>query len=209
VRRWIACFLLSAGIAWIQAAITVNAGGSIHHTVLIWPFFYLALALSIATVAKAGNRWTTIGAFAVTTILCIRGIQTVAQTNSNLASYSNLVQWTDADSPLCKQLEKDGIKKIIAVDWGIANVIATETAGRVSVVDETFELAAHRLDKDRFLNCTEKDCLVIAHAPGREIFPAATAFLQKSMRSLNLEEAQESTVFDGHGTPSFFLYRLK
>lgn len=210
VRRWIAFFVLSAGIAWFQAAITINAGGSIHHTVLIWPFLYIALALSISAIAEAATpRWIAILVFTAIGIVCIRGVQTINRTNRNLSSYSHLVQWTDADAPLCNLLKNAGIKRIIAVDWGIANIIATETADRVSVIDETFELAAHRFDKDRFLNCASQDCLVVAHAPGRELFPVSAVFLQESMRPLPLNKIQLSTVSDSHGVPAFLVYRVK
>jgi hypothetical protein len=225
VRRWIAFFLLSAGIAWFQSAITIGAGGSIHHSVLIWLFVYAALALSIAAIAErgsrlrnrhpantllvTGHRWIAICAFAAAGIICLRGVQTINLTNRNLSDYSHIVQWTDADTPLCLRLEAAGVKRVVAVDWGIANVVATETADRVSVIDETFELASSRFDKDRFLNCTEQDCLVVAHVPGRELFRQSAAFLKESMRSLHLDEAQVSTISDSHGSPSFLVYRVK
>lgn len=209
MRRWIAFFVLSAGIAWFQAAITVNAGGSIHHSVLIWPFLYAALALSITAIARIGNRWIAVGAFAAAGIICLRGIQTINLTNRNASSYSHIVQWTDADSPLCAMLKQTAVKRVIAVDWGIASVIATETADRVSVIDETYELASRRFDNDRFLNCTDPDCLVVAHAPGRELFRQSAAFLQEGMRSLHLNGTQASTISDSHGSPSFLVFRIK
>jgi hypothetical protein len=225
VRKWIAFFLLSASIAWLQSAITIGAGGSIHHSVLIWLFIYAALALSIAAIAEwgsrlrnrypantllaTGHRWIAICVFTAAGIICLRGIQTINLTNKNLSSYSHIVQWTDADMPLCVGLEAAGVKRVIAVDWGIANVVATETADRVSVIDETFELASRRFDKDRFVNCTDQDCLVIAHVPGRELFQGSAAFLQESMRSLHLDETQVSTISDSHGSPSFLVYRVK
>ena len=39
-RKWILFFLLSGGLAWLQAALTLGAAGSIHHVVLMWPLFY-------------------------------------------------------------------------------------------------------------------------------------------------------------------------
>lgn len=209
LRRWIAFFLLSAAIAWFQAAITINAGGSIHHIVLLWPFLYIALALSVTAIADAGNRWIAIGAFTAVAILCLRGLQTIDRSSGNLSSYSNVVQWANADKPLCDRLKEEGVKRVVAVDWGIANVIAAETADRVSVIDETFELAARRFDKDRFFGCTGQDCVIVAHAQGREIFPVATAFLQESMRSRRLGETQVSIISDSHNVPSFLVFRIK
>jgi hypothetical protein len=209
MRRWIAFFLLSAGIAWFQAAITLNAGGSIHHTVLIWPLVYAAVALSIAAIAEAGNRWVAITAFAATAIICIRGMETLYLSQKNITSYSHIVQWTDADTSLSEQLKNAGVKRVIAVDWGIGSVVAADTADRISVIDETFELADGRFDKNRFLGCTDPDCRVIAHAPGRELFQRSAAFLQESMRSLHLDKAQASTVSDTHGVPAFLVYRIK
>jgi len=36
-RRAVLFALIAMTVAWLQMAITANAGGSVHHTILLWP----------------------------------------------------------------------------------------------------------------------------------------------------------------------------
>src|ERR1039458_5753066 len=46
--RAIVFALVAMAVAWIQMAITANAGGSVHHTILLWPLPQLIVAVSFA-----------------------------------------------------------------------------------------------------------------------------------------------------------------
>src|SRR6266542_1473430 len=51
--------LLAMTIAWIGMALTRNAGGGVHHTVLLWPFPQFIVAVVLA---RASERWVKGGA---------------------------------------------------------------------------------------------------------------------------------------------------
>src|SRR5207249_4195046 len=40
--------LIAMVIAWAQMAVTVNAGGSVHHAILLWPLPQMVIAISFA-----------------------------------------------------------------------------------------------------------------------------------------------------------------
>ena len=40
--------LIAMAVAWIQMAITANAGGSVHHAILLWPLPHMVIAISFA-----------------------------------------------------------------------------------------------------------------------------------------------------------------
>src|SRR5262249_39681212 len=46
--RTILFALIAMAVAWIQMAITANTGGSVHHTVLLWPLPQVVIAVSLA-----------------------------------------------------------------------------------------------------------------------------------------------------------------
>src|SRR5262249_10265340 len=48
--------LLAMTIAWFQMAITVNAGGSVHHAILIWPLPEMVIAISFAAASRRLGR---------------------------------------------------------------------------------------------------------------------------------------------------------
>ena len=208
LRRWIVFLTFSAGLAWFQSAITVGAGGSMHHAVLIWPFLYGALALSFGAVLNKEGRLVLPVTLLLAAIICLRGVEAMNAMMQNLSSYSRTIPWTDADIPLRNLLVNTGVERVITVDWGIADVIAFRTADLVSVVDESFELSDGRFDKDRFLNCNGQGCAVIAHVEQRSLFKPAQAFLHEQMRSMSLVERQPEVISDSHGSPAFVVFRI-
>ena len=44
--------LLAMALAWIQMAVTANAGGSVHHAILLWPFPEMVIAVSFAAASR-------------------------------------------------------------------------------------------------------------------------------------------------------------
>src|ERR1017187_8515039 len=46
--RAMAFALIALVVAWIQMAIAANAGGSVHHAILLWPLPQLVVAVSFA-----------------------------------------------------------------------------------------------------------------------------------------------------------------
>jgi hypothetical protein len=208
-RKWILFFILSACIAWLQAATTVNAGGSMHHVVLIWPFLYCALAMSFAALAQVKIRFVKPALLLIIAIVCVRGFEAMKATSENLSTCSHTIPWTDADASLSNMLMTAGVERVLAVDWGIANVVAVRTSDLVSVVDESFELSDGRFDKDRFLNCKAQGCAVVSHVKERSVFRPAQTYLDECLRSLNLAKSQLTVIRDSHGSPAFVLYRIK
>ena len=44
--------LVALAVAWIQMAITANAGGSVHHAILLWPLPQMIIAISFAAASR-------------------------------------------------------------------------------------------------------------------------------------------------------------
>ena len=180
-----------------------------HHAVLIWPFMYCALALSFTTLLQARLRFAKPIVLLIPAIACLRGLETLKATGENLSNYSHTIPWTDADAPLSNLLMSTGVNRVLAADWGIANVVATRTADRVSVVDESFELSDGRFDKDRFVNCKAPACAVVSHVQERSIFRPAQMFLEEHLRGLGLTNFQSLVIRDSHGSPAFVVYSIR
>src|SRR5213079_786917 len=51
-RRAVLFALIAMAVAWIQMAITANAGGSVHHTILLWPLPQLVAGVSLAAASQ-------------------------------------------------------------------------------------------------------------------------------------------------------------
>jgi 4-amino-4-deoxy-L-arabinose transferase-like glycosyltransferase len=208
-RKWILFFLVSAIISWFQSAITVNAGGSIHHSVLLWPLLYFALALSLAAIANLTIPLARPLIILVVVIFCIRGILVINRGYANMMSFSPIVQWSNADTLLGQRLENAGIRRAIVTDWGIGAVVAVRTRDEVSIDDQSWQLMDSHYDENAFSNCRAPECVVISHAPGRAVMEKAAAGLDQGIKSLHLRRSGLSTISDTHGTPTFQLFRLE
>src|SRR5262249_11850390 len=48
--------LIAMIVAWMQIALTVHAGGSVHHAILIWPLPQMVIAISFAAASRRLGR---------------------------------------------------------------------------------------------------------------------------------------------------------
>src|SRR5207302_11187398 len=48
--------LVAMVVAWAQMAVTVNAGGSVHHAILLWPLPEMVIAVSVAAASRRLGR---------------------------------------------------------------------------------------------------------------------------------------------------------
>ena len=208
-RRWILFLLISTIAAWFESAVTVGAGESLHHTVLVWPLVYGAVALSASAIAQGRGKFTATAVLLIVGILSVRGIQMLGFTYLNMLSSARVTQWTDADKPLGELLRRQAVRRAIIVDWGIADIVAARTADKVAEFDEYFALAGGHFDRDKFVNCHAPDCVVISHVKERAMDPKTNALLENFFHNLHLTKIDLSVVSDGHGIPTFELFRVR
>jgi hypothetical protein len=88
--------VIAMAVAWIQMATTPGAGGSVHHTILLWPLPAMVMAVSFAAASRRLGR---AGIPAVAVILALLVASDVLVTNEyfwksvrNGGSHT----WTDA-----------------------------------------------------------------------------------------------------------------
>jgi 4-amino-4-deoxy-L-arabinose transferase-like glycosyltransferase len=208
-RKWILFFAIAAVISWLQSAITVNAGGAIHHSVLVWPLVYFAVSLSLAAIARLHNRIVRPLVIFAIAVFCIRGLLVMNRCYANMLAHSSIVQWSNADSLLARMLERDGVHHAIVTDWGLAAVVATRTDDRVSVEDESWQLLDGHYDQGAFSECRAPECIVISHTPGRAIMEKTVTNMNQALAALHLRESDVSTISDTHGTPTFQTFRIE
>ncbi len=55
--RAVAFLLIAMALAWIQMAFSPHAGGSVHHTILLWPWPQAVIAISFAGVSRRMRRF--------------------------------------------------------------------------------------------------------------------------------------------------------
>ncbi len=207
-RRWIAFFLLSGSLAWFQCALTLEAGASIHHTVLFWPLFYGALGVSAGAALQNLGRPGRAAVLLLLGIVLVRSLVQIDDMYSDLITHSSWVEWSNADSTLVDYLKGTGTKQVITTDWGIQNVITVRTRRAILVRAEEFDLRGGVFPDDAFRACGAPECVVVGHPPAREVFEGIDQKFSSSLERNSLKRELAQVIPDSHGTPSFYVYRI-
>jgi hypothetical protein len=209
MRRWILFFFVSACLAWIQSALTIGAGESIHHSVLIWPLLYLGAAVSAGCLLQRLRRARTPVLVSGLTVFCVLGFLLVNRCAADLTRYSANTPWTDADVPLTNYLLSHGVKRVITTDWGIDRVIEVRSRAAISVRDDSFAIRDGHFEDLFLLQCGAPECVIAAHVPARDVFPNQSQKLERFGTANGLGTVPVAGIDDTHGTPTFRLFRLQ
>jgi 4-amino-4-deoxy-L-arabinose transferase-like glycosyltransferase len=213
-RKWIVFFAGSAAIAWLQSALTINAGGSIHHSVLIWPLLYSGAAISADAAARSFIQWPgrwgagvvcgTIGVF------CFRGLFLINHAYWVMLSYSPAPAWSNADAALVSYLHEEGVHRAAALDWAIANPLVIRSGVTIAVLEDSYSLLARQSVKDDLLLCShDPACVVVTHPDTRQLFPGVNETARAELAGLHLRMTPQREIADSHGTPAMEVFRLE
>lgn len=198
--------------AWAQMLVTVEAGGSVHHTVMLWPFLHAFLALGLAAVASS-QRWS--ARICALLVLFAASLNALA-TNEHLARlvrFGPERMWTDAIFGLADRVRTSGARYFHPADWGMGDQVRLLTAGGVIVEEAVQPFGRESLDEEerrRVLERIERpDALFARYEPGWAYFPAATRLLEETAQEAGFEAVRIATVRDRRGRPVFELFRFR
>ena len=110
-----------------------TAGGSAHHTILLWPAPQILLALLIAQLVALWPRraWRTA---AVIVLVCAVSNLTVLNTYlAHFIACGPASYWSDAVRPLVYEIGRKPGRMVFAVDWGITQQIMWYGNGRIGL----------------------------------------------------------------------------
>ena len=182
--------------AWTVMAFTKNAGGSVHHVVLLWPFPQFVVAIVLAEIAR---RWNRIGVavFAVAAAsLCITNLLVINQYLAQLDRYGPAITWSDAIYPLSNSLRNEP-GDIFVVDWDIFGPLVLLNQGRLKL-HTTLELGEAAISRAIF----------ITHSPDLQFFPKANQQRESVAASRGYRKELLRLIADSRGRPVFQVYQF-
>lgn len=135
ITRWrvVAFALITGTVAWLLMAATKDAGGSVHHVVLLWPVphFLVAFCLGTAIAHRASVwRWAAISLVA---LVCVQNVLVVNQYLYNFARYGAAISWTDAIFSLKDALVRLHPEYVNLMDWGMEFNTLALTQGKLEL----------------------------------------------------------------------------
>jgi 4-amino-4-deoxy-L-arabinose transferase-like glycosyltransferase len=211
-RKAILFALVALLVAWLQMAVTVNAGGSVHHAILVWPLPQMVIAVSFAAASRRLGRRGIPVLIAVTAVVAISCVLVTNEYYTRMRRNGGGMNWTDAVLPLADRMKTVPAKLVFSVDWGIMDSLRLLDRGKLPLRVGTDPITRKELsDEDRQYLATmigSPEHVFINHAKDFEFFQGVNDKLVKYAEAAGYRRVVESTVADGYGRPVYEVYRF-
>jgi hypothetical protein len=200
-RKTLLFCLIASAVAWIQMAITKDAGWGAHHVVLLWPLPQWFLAVAFVE-ALQRLPWRRTGAVALAAVMVFLVGENLLLTNEyfyQLTTFGALGSWSDAIYRLSDKLSQIQSPHIVVDDWGIANALLVLHRGQLPVV---------MADSRGWDRARATEDVWIGHTPEYQQRAGANESIVQAARSAGFEKQMIETVPDRNGRPVFEIFRL-
>jgi len=130
--RRISLLLLLGGVfATAVMLSTAGTGGSIHHTVLLWPLPQLLLGLALFAFFSRWPGGTSKAAAAVVLLCVVSNLLVVNMYLAHFIQNGPALLWTDAVRGLVQDLGRRPGRVVFAADWGMLQQVEYYGEGRI------------------------------------------------------------------------------
>ena len=203
--------LIVMAVQWAQMAITLNAGGSVHHTILLWPLPEMAVAVSFAAASRRLGPAAvpaTAGALAVTMVAGVLQINEYYRLAWRNGGAQN---WTDAVYSLSDYMKGAHAKEVYCVDWGILDSLRLLNRGKLPQEAIFDAVPPDQGTPDMRLitaAAAGPDHVFIAHSKGFEFFEGRNAKLLKAAEGAGYRREMLALIPDSFGRPTYEVYRF-
>jgi 4-amino-4-deoxy-L-arabinose transferase-like glycosyltransferase len=209
--RTILFALIAMAVAWAQMAVTARAGTSVHHTILLWPFPEMVIAVSFAAASRRLGRAGIPSVAAVLIVLTVSGAL-VTNEYYTLMLRNGSQNWTDAIFTLSDYMKGVSSNGIFCADWGIMDSLRLLNRGKLPLNVGTDPIRKPELSpNDRaYLQgvISEPSHVFIAHTKDYEVFQGVNAKLLKYAAEAGYERETIAVIPDGWGRPVYQVYRF-
>jgi len=211
-RRPLAFSFLAMLIAWAQMLFTKNAGGAVHHAILLWPLpaFFVGIAFD-----EASRRLGRAGLAALALIVVILTGSSLLVTNeyfARLVRNGPGLVWTDAIYPLSDCLNRVKPRAIYIDDWGMFDNLRMLNRGKLPLLvgsepwsKPELDSEDHRIVLERIAN---PGAVFVEHTDGNELFPGVNAKLRKFAEGTGYRRELVAEISDRNGRPIFEVIRF-
>jgi hypothetical protein len=198
---------ICGGVTFLAMAVTRNAGGGIHHTVLVCPMPQLLVGASFGALPL---RWLRVGLVA---LLVGANLLVVNQYLVQFERYGSDGRFTDAVKPLADSLAGSTGNTVYVIDWGIFEPVHFLQQGKSNLRQSWGYLIqatpdpGQRSEIDAML--ADPHALFVNHVPSREAFQGVGEHLETIAREEGYERIPIRTVADRNGRAVFQVFRFQ
>ena len=200
-------------VAWGQMAWTREAGGSVHHAILLWPLWHLQAALAAAALFERAGRKAAVAVFSVFAFCAVSNAAVLLTYGAHFIAFGPQPVWTGASRALVQFLEAQPGRAAFAADWGMLHEILFYGKNRIPMIGHADGIVM-RLDADpqaaRELEAALADPkqLFITYTEGRDVFPDTRKKLIAFAQSRGYQRRSVALIADRHGVAVFEIHEF-
>jgi len=198
--------LVFTAVAWFFMASTRDAGASMHHTVLLWPFPQLFVAVAIAAI-----RWKWVVA-AICILLVVGNLLVVNQYIAQFERNGAENVYSDAIYPLSGALSEIPGQTVYILDWGIQFPLDVLHNGQLKMnpAHDPFQTDTPTVGEKDIAGRIFADphALFVAHVDKRENFPGTHRRFLEAATAAGCHEENIRIIPDSNGRPVFEIFQL-
>ncbi len=202
--------LITMAVQWLQMAITMNAGASAHHTILVWPLPVMLVAICLAALCRRMGRAATPALVCLTAIMLISGALQLNEYYRMARQNGGSKWWNDGIFGLSTFLRQNYSTRIYATDWGIVENLRLLDHGGLAV-EAIFGAAPEGAPPDAkaILDAAASPAHVfIAHTAPFEFFGGASDRVARFAWTYGYRRETVATISDTYGRPFFEVYHF-
>ncbi len=200
--------------AWVQMFV-IEAGGSVHHVVLMYPFPHLFVAATVAFLhegiaSRISRRAAAPATVAIAGLLVAGNVASTAHQYGQILRYGSDTVWSDAIYPLSEYLNAQSAAQVVVIDWGIGSqlrFLSNNKMQQTGVPNVTGDAAEATAVLEDWID--KPNILYVAYASDEICpFPRAHELFREMVASRGYELRLERGFADRNGRPIFHVYRL-
>jgi len=211
--RTVMVSLIAMAVAWIQMAITAGAGGSVHHTVLLWPLPVTIVAVSFAAASRRLGRAGLPALAAVGLVLIVSHLLVTNEYYFQVTrDGAGSVSWSDAIFPLADAVKAIPAKYVFCIDWGYLDSLRLLSHGKLKLREGSDPVNKPELTpEDRaeiVRRVADPESLFIGRAKAGEVFQGVTEKTVRIAADAGYTRQMVASIDDRFGRPMFEVFRF-
>ncbi len=200
--------ILFMAVTWLLMAFTHDAGGSVHHCVLLWPFPQLLIGVAFASIPWKQAAWAAGAVLIGSNLLVLDKYFVDFERNGAAGVYSDAMFGLSRAIPDPSSEDQ----RVWVVDWGILNTLALTHQGRLNLrsgdppffTDHPSE--AERKEIDYMIH--DQGSLLVGYVGDREVNKGVRQRIEAAIQAAGYRKEILQVVNDSNGRPVFEIYRV-
>jgi hypothetical protein len=198
--------LIAMAVAWIQMAANPHTGGSVHHTILLWPWPQAVIAISFAGVSRRMGRLGAPAAALAVALVCFSCLLVTNEYYAKIVRNGGAPVWSAAIFPMAESLRTTGAAHVFCTDWGIFDSLMLLNRNRPPVMNG---IGTEKSLTDLKWALGDPSNLFVGHVKEAENFAGVNQNLIDAAAKLGYRQDLLKTVADQYGRNIFIVYRFR